>query len=200
MADAIAELSGLDTAVLIALLLAGLSILATTVWTGVPPMPTNRAVKETMLAMLPPDAAPRVIYDLGSGWGTLAVALADQYPDARVIGIELSPLPYAFSRLRQWIRPRPNLSLRWGDFLKRDLSEADLLVCYLMLQVMDRLQDKLDRDLAPGTIVLSNAFAFRGWKAEEIRVVETAMSAWVYRYRIGVAGDESLSVVRPTGF
>ncbi len=199
MPEALSGLSGLDAAVLIALLVGGLSILVTTVRTGVPPMPTNRAVKETMVAMLPPDTAPRVIYDLGSGWGTLAVTLADRYPEARVIGIELSPIPYAFSRLRQRIRPRPNLDLHWGDFLKRDLSDADLMVCYLMLQVMDRLQDKLDRELAPGTLVLSNAFAFRGWKAEEIRVVETAMSAWVYRYRIGTDGAESLSVVRPAG-
>ena len=38
------------------------------------------------------------VYELGSGWGQLAIHLAATYPSAQVIAIELSPLPYLFSK------------------------------------------------------------------------------------------------------
>ena len=37
---------------------------------------------------------PFVIYDLGSGSGTLARRIAKEIPQSRVVGIELSFIPY----------------------------------------------------------------------------------------------------------
>ena len=107
--EPIAAQSGSDAIVLILLLLVGLLILIYTVITGVPPMPTHRRVVPVMFEMIPKEWTPRVAYDLGCGWGQLAFQLATRFPDTKVIGIELSPLPWAFCKLRQVVQRRPNL-------------------------------------------------------------------------------------------
>jgi ubiquinone/menaquinone biosynthesis C-methylase UbiE len=51
--------------------------------------PGHLAALEAALAAL--DASPRRILDLGTGIGSAAVALAERYPQAEVVGIDLSP-------------------------------------------------------------------------------------------------------------
>jgi predicted RNA methylase len=183
--EPIVALIGSDTI----LLLVGLLILIYTVITGVPPMPTHRRVVPVMFEMVPKEWTPRVAYDLGCGWGQLAFRLATRFPDTKVIGIELSPLPWAFCKLRQVVQRRPNLEIHYGDFLKRPLGDADLILCYLMINPMKRLQAKLDREARDGTVVISNSFALPDWLAEDIQIVPAAMSAWIYRYRIAADGS-----------
>lgn len=167
---------------LIAVLVTIALILGGTIWSGVPPMPTSPNVRRAMLALVA-DENPAVIYELGSGWGGLATALAVAFPHARVIGLEVSPLPWLVSRLRQTIVGPDNLSIRWGDAHKADLSDGDLVVCFLCPQVMAPLDAKLRAALRPGAAVLSNSFALHGWTPEkEIRVGDRHHSA-VYLYR-----------------
>lgn len=169
---------------LIGLLLGGALILVYAVRTGVPPMPTGPTVRRAMFDFLP-DRVDGVVYDLGSGWGGMAVALAERYPDNRVIGIELSPLPWLWSRLRLGLQPRPNLTFKRADFLKQPLGDAGALTCYLMIGAMTPLAAKLARELKPGAVIVSNAFALRGWEPEKVAIVRDAGSAWVYRYVAG---------------
>lgn len=176
-----------ESVTLIVLIAAGVLILAYTLRTGVPPMPTNPATRTAMLALLPA-RIDGTIYDLGSGWGGLAIALARRYPDNPVVGIELSPLPYAFARLRLRLRPRPNLSFRRRDFLGEPLADAGAAVCYLMMGMMRALGPKLTAELRPGTVVVCNSFALRDWKPETTLVVPEAGNVWVYRYVAGRAG------------
>lgn len=187
--DQIAALPGIEVAVLVVMLLGGLLILIFTLITGVPPMPTNRLVMPVMFDMIPRHETPKIAYDLGCGWGGLAFALATRFPDARVIGIELSPLPWLYCKLRQVVQRRPNLEIHYGNFLRMPLGDADLIFCYLMIGAMRRLTTKLDQESRDGTVVIANSFAFQDWLPEDVRVVQGAMSAWVYRYR--VAADRS---------
>ncbi|WP_420405547.1 class I SAM-dependent methyltransferase [Nisaea sp.] len=176
---------GAFEAALFALLLAGaLSILWYTVRTGVPPMPSNPFARKAMFRLIPAEARPKTIYELGAGWGGIAFELAGRFPEARVVAIELSPLPWMVCHLRRLIQPRRNLEIRRGDFLKADLREADLLLCYLMVAPMRALERKLAADLRPGAVVIANAFALPGWEAEETEVVGEAMHANIYRYRV----------------
>ncbi|WP_193181927.1 class I SAM-dependent methyltransferase [Nisaea sediminum] len=176
---------GAFEAVLFALLLAAaLSILWYTVRTGVPPLPSNPFARRAMFRLIPKDARPETIYELGSGWGGIAFALAARFPDARVVAIELSPLPWLVCHIRRLLQPRRNLEIRRADFLKTDLADADLLLCYLMVAPMRSLERKLSADLRPGAVVIANAFALPGWEAEEMEIVSEAMHANIYRYRV----------------
>jgi hypothetical protein len=41
-----------------------------------------------------------------------------------------------------------------------DLSEADVVTCYLLPETNKKLEDKLLKELKPGTRVISNTFLF----------------------------------------
>lgn len=140
---------------------AGLSILIFQGLTGVPPMSSNAAEAAAVVTLLKSAGLPdrAVVYDLGSGWGSLVLALARAFPDAQVRGVEISPLPYWVSRLR--VRNLPNVALRRGDFYTGDLTDAQAVTCYLMIKTMPKLAGFLDRTLAPGTPVVSLSFWFR---------------------------------------
>jgi trans-aconitate methyltransferase len=174
---------------------------AFTLIAGAPPVPTLAVVRRAMLRLLPrrlpapAEGRAAVIYDLGSGWGGLAAALARAYPDHQVIGIERSPLPWAFSRLRLALRPRANLTFRRGDFMTDPLADAGLVVCYLAGGLMPPLARKLAAELAPGALVLSQTFAMPDWRAADSVHADDFDKTPVYLYEIGdvAAASQALS-------
>jgi hypothetical protein len=130
--------------------------------TGVPAMSSGRAEIADVVALLKeahlPDDA--IIYELGCAWGTLVMGLAEAFPQAQIRGIELSPFPYWIARFRT--RTLSNVFLQRGNFYKVDLSDANVVTCYLMMKPMLKLVDYLDTMLKPGTPVVSLTFWFRG--------------------------------------
>ncbi len=160
-----------------------LSIVVYTLRTGISPMPTLGKVRRQLLSLLEPGLEGTVL-ELGAGWGTLAFALADRCPRARVVAFELSPLPFVFCWLRQRLAPRPNLELRRQDFFRASFSGASLVVCYLFPGAMTRLAPKLLAELAPGTRVLSHTFALRGWLPLRTLVVDDLYRTPIYLYAV----------------
>ncbi|MEQ8195582.1 MAG: class I SAM-dependent methyltransferase [Rhodospirillales bacterium] len=160
---------------------------------GITPMPTGVRVRAVMLELMQPNG-PGTIYELGSGWGTLTVPIAEQFPDCRVVGYELSPLPWMVSRLLKAVAGAANLSFRREDFFKADLSDASLIVCYLNGRTMAKLKSKLEAELEPGTLIVSHFFAFREWVPVEKRTVGYLFRSPVYVYRIEAADSVSEKV------
>ncbi len=175
---------GAEAAVLVALLLGGLTILAYALRTGVPPMPTGIGTRAAMLGLLP-DRVDGTVYDLGSGWGGLAFALAGRFPGSPVVGIELSPLPWLFARAALALRPRPNLRFIRADMMTVPLADAGAVVCYLIPGAMQRLAPKLASELRPGVPVVSYSFAVDGWTPDAAVLAADAGPLPLYRYVIG---------------
>ncbi len=148
-------------AVLIVLAL-GVSLLVFQGITGVPPMSSSASEAADVVSLLKQAglAEQAIVYDLGCGWGSLVIALARAFPDARIRGIEMSPLPYWVARFRT--RKMSNVFLQRGNFYALDLRDASAVTCYLMIKPMPKLADFLDRMLKPGTPVVSLTFWFRG--------------------------------------
>lgn len=173
----------IGAAVLFLALLAIVLVLVGTVRSKVPPMPTSAPVKRVMFSMMPAHINGTV-YELGAGWGGLAVALARRYPDRPVIAVEISPLPWLVSRLRARLSGLKNLTVRYGDALKLDLADAGLIVCYLCPDVMAPLQEKLAAELPAGACVVSNTFALSGWQPSTAQHAEDLHRSPVYLYDI----------------
>ncbi len=125
--------------------------------TGVPPMPSSTSERRAACALLGELPGAVKIYDLGCGWGGFVRALARQFPDARIVGVELSPLPFLFAKLTA---PK-NATILLADFMSLPLADADAVVCYLMMAPMLPLARKLSRELREGTPVVSLAFWLR---------------------------------------
>jgi SAM-dependent methyltransferase len=98
--------------------------------------------------------APRRVLDLGTGTGVVALALAERYPEAAVVGIDLSP-----GMIEEARRKVPPELVRRVEFEVGDASalaspdgDFDLVV----LSNMIPFADELARITAPGgTLVLS---------------------------------------------
>lgn len=160
-----------------------LSIFWSTITLGISPMPTLGKVKREVLALIPEDLEGEV-QELGAGWGSLAWAVASRCPRAQVIAWERSPFPFLFCRLRLVFQPRPNLTLRFGDFHHADLHGARLVLAYLWTGAMIRLGPKFDAELPEGAEVISHTFAWRGKVPEETRISGDLYRTPVYRYRM----------------
>lgn len=163
------------------LLLLALVLIVFYTWKlGISPMPTSPKVKEELFKLLPNEVNGD-IYELGSGWGTLARSLAAHYTDHEILAYELSPVPYLFSRL---VNTRKNLHLKREDFFTVSLKEAGLVVCYLYPGAMLKLKAKFESELKPGALVLSHTFAIPGWKPVKIVEVNDLYRTKIYLYII----------------
>lgn len=146
--------------------------------TSVPPVPTSRAEHDDVIALLREAGLPPrpIIYELGCGWGGLALALGHAFPDATVRAIEISPLPWLVARLRA--RRTANVVVERSDYLQRPLADADAATAYLMIGPMPRLAAKLDAELRPGSPVVAIAFWFRERTPVASRRRDVALYRW----------------------
>lgn len=130
--------------------------------TQVPFYPSGRAVWRTVLAQLPAStgsgAAPSLRFiDIGSGLGGLVLSLAAARADGRFSGIEVAPLPWLISRLRAGLSGSSARFVR-GDYEALDFSEYDVIFAYLSPAAMPALWQKVQREMRPGTLLLSYEF------------------------------------------
>ena len=173
-------------ALLTVVILAALLVVAYTLRTGVPPWPSSPAARRALLAALPPDQAlpPGDIMELGSGWGGLALSLAAHRPGRRVVAVELSPVPWAITRMRALAGQVGNLEARRADLHRGDVSEAALIVCYLHREAMTRLAARLAAEAPPGAWILSNGFGLGDWTPVARHAVGDAFGGEILVYRV----------------
>ncbi len=130
---------------------------------GLPWVPTakDRVRRALEMVDLQPD---ELLYDLGAGDGRIILMAAEEF-GARAIGIEASPLQYAFIWLRIFFSgSKPKVSVRRENFYRADISDADVVFAYLTSDQAIHLQDDLERQLKPGARVVAVAFDFPEWK------------------------------------
>lgn len=159
-----------------------LSLIVVQLFTGVPSLSSSASEAADAIALLKEANLPPqpIIYELGSGWGALVIALAHAFPDAQVRGIELSPLPYWIARWRT--RKMSNVSLTWANFNKCDLADADAVTCYLMRNPMVKLAGLFDGMLKPGTSVVSVMFWFRDRQVAATRQGDMRGAVALYKW------------------
>lgn len=148
----------LEFIIIMGLLFAGISVVLTSMKTGISPMPSSSAACQVMLSAMENSGTGPVI-DLGAGWGTLVIAVARKYPHRQIIGYELSLIPWFFSLIWKRILRLNNLELYRQDFLSADLSDASVLLCYLFPAGMLSLQEKLRQEINQETLIISSTFA-----------------------------------------
>jgi predicted RNA methylase len=121
-----------------------------------------------------------LVYDLGCGDGRLIVTAARRH-GSRAVGIELDPLRYLWCQgLITVLGLRGHVRLVHGDFFAQDLSDADVVTCYLLQSTNEKLEEKLREELRPCTRVVSNQFTF-----SRLRLVRRDDEAKLYLYEVG---------------
>jgi hypothetical protein len=96
------------------------------------------------------------------------------------VGIEIDPIRYLWCQILILILGlRDRVTIVYGDFFKQDLSQADVLTCYLLQSTNNKLQNKLMHELKSGARVVSNSFAF-----PEMKLLEMDNSDLIFLYSI----------------
>jgi len=112
-----------------------------------------------------------VLYDLGSGDGRIVIAAAERF-GARGIGVELDPELVQIATAAALKAGVADLvQFRTEDIFKADLSAATVVALYLSPTTNVRLRGKLQRELKPGSRVVSHRFDMGDWKPEQTRVI-----------------------------
>ncbi len=149
-------------------------------WRAAPFVPTRQHDVDRMLRLADVKAG-ELVYYLGAGDGRFIITAARRY-QAKAIGYEISLLPYWVAR---WRIRRSGIgsaaTMRFQDFFRHDLSEANVVVCFLTPGSLAKLGPKLKRELRPGTRVVSFAFAIRDWTPViKDKPDAGTMAVWVY--------------------
>ncbi len=127
---------------------------------GVPFVPTpNRAVWK-MLELARLRAGDKVL-DLGAGDGRFLIAAKRACPGITATGYEMVPLVWLFGWLRVKLSGQ-DVRFLCRDMFQADLREADVLFLYLIPSVMKKLEQKFQRELKPGTRIVSQSFTLPG--------------------------------------
>ena len=118
-----------------------------------------------------PMSADQVLVDLGCGDGRVLREAQKRY-GVRTIGYEINPLAYLKARLVSFGPSK--IKIKRHSFWKADLSQADVVFCYLYPDVMQRLAEKLKSGLKPGVIIVSSNFALPGLTPSKVLRLESS--------------------------
>ena len=146
---------------------------------GVPNIRTAPGVRKKIIEILKKDAAAKgrknyTIIDLGSGNGLLTREIAAALPDAKVIGLEVSPSALKWSEKARDRAGLKNLEYKKADFFEYDMSGADAVVMFLNIYMMEKIGKKLHENAKKGTLITSNRFQLGdGWVPAEIVEAKT---------------------------
>ncbi len=136
-----------------------------------PYVPTPPHVVERMLeiAHLKPG---ETVYDLGCGDGRILIAAVKHF-HAKAVGVELSDeLATSTEQKIASLGLQNDARVIHGDLLDVDLGPANVVTIYLMTESNDKLRPNLERELKPGSRVVSHDYSVPGWKPNLVEKAE----------------------------
>ena len=157
----------LDLLVLIFLLILVLLVFGTAAYAGLQAAPWVPVFKKDIerIIKLVDIQEGDVVYDLGCGDGRVLVALANNSRARLLVGYEISFIPYLWSKLRfLFLGLGSRAEVRYANFLRRDLGQADVIFCFLTPMAMRRLEPKFASELRRGTRIVSYSFSLPRWQ------------------------------------
>ena len=125
---------------------------------------TSRLRIEAFLDAVPMRAG-QLLVDVGCGDGRVLRKVRTRY-GVRAVGYELNLLAYVKARILCF--GFRNIQIKWRNFWTADLSDADVVFCYLFPDVMRDLAAKLKSDLKPGAVVVSCNFHLPGFIPDRV--------------------------------
>lgn len=122
------------------------------------------------------------LIDLGCGRAGFLQAVREKFPNAKLIGYEYSFWPLAQAKIRNWLK-KSNLVLEKKNIFKTDLSQADIVYCYLNPQMMTDLSPKFKKELKIGTDIISFQFSLPDMTPLKV-ITEEGSSEKIYFYKM----------------
>ena len=165
------------------------------------PSPTSVVADMLTLAAVGPGD---FVIDLGSGDGRIVLTAAKVF-GARGFGVEIKDnLVNLANEAAQKQGVAERVKFIKQDLFKTDISQATVLTMYLLPNTVNMLSDKLQKELKPGTRIISHDYGLSGWDAERTREMNlqekvnisgvTLTILYLYIVPAAVAGNWNASV------
>lgn len=138
--------------------------------TGVPFVNSRKKIINFLIEEIKIESG-KTLYDLGCGDGKVIFNLAKNNSQANFIGYELNPSLIWIARI---FRKLSNVQYQRQNFFKVDVKNADYIFLFLFPELMDELLPKLEKELKPGAIVISNSFKFS--KKQPFKSIESPIA------------------------
>ena len=118
--------------------------------------------------------------DLGCGTAGTLLQLARQFPRGQFVGVETAPLLFVLAWLRCLFQE--NCHIRYRSLWRTELSEFDVVYCFLSPVPMPRLWSKAQAEMRAGSWLISNTFEIPGVPADRLFEInegrQTALFLW----------------------
>lgn len=138
-----------------------------------PYVPSPNSVVSDMLSLAAVGPSDFVI-DLGSGDGRIVLTAAKVY-GARGFGVEIKDELVKLSNeaaRNEGVAERVKFIKQ--DLFKTDVSQATVLTMYLLPDTVNMLSEKLQKELRPGTRIISHDYPLSGWLPEKYEQFDLA--------------------------
>jgi SAM-dependent methyltransferase len=139
------------------------SILFSTIKNGISPMPSNRYALRLAIEQM---GSPKIVQDLGCGFGLSSYFLAKRLPNTQVIGVENSFFCFLVAKFISLFAS--NLKIKWDNFLKEGFEFEEVLYLYLCPRLMQQLLHR--KEQLKNKTIISNTFAFDRIKGQTIEL------------------------------
>jgi len=134
-----------------------------------------------------------VVYDLGCGDGRIVIEAAKRY-GARGVCVDIDPRRIAEARANAAdAGVAHKIRFREEDLLKTSLRDATVVTLFLSYDMNLALRPKLERELPPGTPVVSHWHRMGDWPAEQtiyVKGPERGNEVFLFRTRGSSRGTE----------
>ncbi|MFH1232827.1 MAG: hypothetical protein V1651_03120 [Patescibacteria group bacterium] len=127
---------------------------------------TKSQIIEKVLAEINLQNGNRV-YELGCGHAGFLRAICDKFPEVEAIGIENAPWPYFLASIQAAMSNKKIKIIRKNLF-KVNLSGADLIYCYLNVEMMESLKAKFNKECKSGAVIISYQFPLHGLNTTKV--------------------------------
>ena len=152
----------------------------------VPYVPTPEPVVKAMLELA--NAGPEdVVYDLGCGDGRIVITAAKEFKVKKAIGIEIrDDLVLQARRKIDELNLNDRAEIIKDDMFNVSIKDATIVTLFLLTSVNEMLRPKLEKELRPGTRIVSHEFQIPGWRPKKtVKIYDGIVGHTLYLYVIG---------------
>lgn len=131
---------------------------------GYDPAPMDKVNKMLTMAKVTSDD---IVFDLGCGDGRILIAASKRF-GARGVGIEIDPFRFLFAWLMVLVSGQyRRVKIVYGNFFKSDIRDATVVMLFLYGPTNNKLKERFDCQLRPGTRIVSYVWEFDGWQMSD---------------------------------